>query len=224
MTSRSFARITLIILTSIVYITTLASNPLIFTDDFDTNILNWTECEDCGSGSAIINDGTLLLKSNGENKTAGALITVLCGVPTSIGENTFFETHCYAPIDITLPFEITANVIIDRLADERICGFVFNYRDNGNFDCINLNDKTINYTRFVNNYIVGNIMKGLKWPYTKNVKQDWRFIYNNGNITFYINDIDVLNVKHMPIDFSGIGFCVYGKQTLTVDNITFNQY
>ena len=38
----------------------------------------------------------------------------------------FFETHCYAPLDVKKPFEVIANVKIDKLANDRVCGFVFN--------------------------------------------------------------------------------------------------
>ena len=76
-----------------------------FVDTFDANSLGWTECAfESNKGSAIIDKGVMTIKSKGENKTAGALLSVMSGVATKVGENTFFETHCYAPLDVKKEF------------------------------------------------------------------------------------------------------------------------
>ena len=99
-----------------------------FVDTFDANSLGWTECAfESKKGSAVIDKGVMTIKSKGENKAAGAILSGLSGVATKGGENTFFETHCYAPLDVKKPFEVVANVKIDKLANDRVCGFVFNY-------------------------------------------------------------------------------------------------
>lgn len=195
-----------------------------FVDTFDANSLGWTECAfESNKGSAVIDKGVMTIKSKGENKTAGALLTAFSGVPTKVGENTFFETHCYAPLDVNKPFEVTANVTIDKLAKDRVCGFVFNYRDGGNFYCFNFNDEMVNFTRYVDNIVVGNITQGVKWTNKKKLNQEWKLISDGDVLSFFVDGMEILKVKYMPIEYSGIGFYTFGKQTLIVEDMTFTQ-
>ena len=195
-----------------------------FVDTFDANSLGWTECAfESNKGSAVIDKGVMTIKSKGENKTAGALLTAFSGVSTKVGENTFFETHCYAPLDVKKPFEVIANVKIDKLANDRVCGFVFNYRDGGNFYCFNFNDEMVNFTRYVDNVVVGNITQGVKWANKKKLEQEWKLVCDGDVLSFYVDGMEILKVKYMPLDFSGIGFYTFGKQTLVVEDMTFTQ-
>lgn len=195
-----------------------------FVDTFDANSLGWTECAfESNKGSAIIDKGVLTIKSKGENKAAGAILTAMSGVATKVGENTFFETHCYAPLDVKKPFEVIANVKVDKLANDRVCGFVFNYKDGGNFYCFNFNDEMVNFTRYVDNRVVGNISQGIKWPSKKKLEQVWKLVCNGDVLSFFVDDLEILKVRYMPLDFSGIGFYTFGKQTLVVDEMTFTQ-
>lgn len=195
-----------------------------FVDTFDANSLGWTECAfESNKGSAVIDKGVMTIKSKGENKTAGAILSGLTGVATKVGENTFFETHCYAPLDVNKPFEVIANVKIDKLASDRVCGFVFNYKDGGNFYCFNFNDEMVNFTRYADNRVVGNIMQGIKWPDKKKLDQEWKLICDGDVLSFYVDGMEILKVRYMPIDFSGIGFYTFGKQTLVVEDMTFTQ-
>ncbi len=214
------------IITFIFLIASVASavNAQNFIETFDTNSLGWTECPfQSRSGSAIIDNGVLTIKSKGDNKTAGAILSAMSGIPTQVGENTFFETHCYAPIDVTKPFEVEANVKIDKLANDRVCGFVFNYKDGGNFYCFNFNDEMVNFTRYYENRMVGNIMQGIKWTKKKKLDQEWKLIYDGEDLYFFVDGLEILKVKYMPLDYSGIGFYTFGKQTLIIKDITFIQ-
>lgn len=195
-----------------------------FVDTFDANSLGWTESAfESNKGSAVIDKGVLTIKSKGENKAAGAILTVMSGVATKVGENTFFETHCYAPIDVKKPFEVIANVKVDKLANDRVCGFVFNYKDGGNFYCFNFNDEMVNFTRYVDNRVVGNITQGVRWPSKKKLEQVWKLVSDGDVLSFYVDDMEILKVRYMPLEFSGIGFYTFGKQTLVVDEMTFTQ-
>ena len=195
-----------------------------FVDTFDANSLGWTECAfESNKGSAVIDKGVLTIKSKGENKAAGALLSAMSGVATKVGENTFFETHCYAPLDVKKPFEVIANVKIDKLANDRVCGFVFNYKDGGNFYSFNFNDEMVNFTRYVDNRVVGNIVQGIKWENKKKLDQEWKLVCDGEIISFYVDGLEIMKVKYMPLDFSGIGFYTFGKQTLTIEDMTFTQ-
>lgn len=214
-----------ILLTACLAMTTLCNvKAQTFTDTFDANSLGWTECAfESSKGSAVIDQGVLTIKSKGENKAAGALMTALSGVSTKVGENTFFETHCYAPIDVKKPFEVLANVRIDKLANDRICGFVFNYKDGGNFYTFNFNNEMVNFIRYVDNRVVGNIYQGVKWPKNNKLEQEWKLVCDGDVLSFFVDGMEILKVKYMPLDFSGIGFYTFGKQTLVVEDMTFTQ-
>ena len=195
-----------------------------FVDTFDANSLGWTECAyESSKGSAIIDKGVLTIKSKGENKAAGVLLSAMSGVSTKVGENTFFETHCYAPIDPKKAFDVIANVTIDKLANDRVCGFVFNYKDGGNFYCFNFNNEMVNFTRYVDNRVVGNISQGVKWDKNKKLNQEWKLVCDGDVLSFYVDGMEILKVKYMPLEFSGIGFYTFGKQTLVVEDMTFIQ-
>ena len=214
---------TFILLCMMVVLSTI-SNAQSFVDTFDANSLGWTECAyESSKGSAVIDKGVMTIKSKGENKAAGALLSAMSGVATKVGENTFFETHCYAPIDVKKPFEVIANVKVDKLANDRVCGFVFNYKDGGNFYCFNFNDEMVNFTRYVDNRVVGNITQGVKWPSKKKLEQVWKLVCDGDVLSFYVDDMEILKVRYMPLDYSGIGFYTFGKQTLVVDEMTFTQ-
>lgn len=195
-----------------------------YTDTFDANSLGWTESSyESDRGSAVIDKGCMTIKSKGENKSAGALLSALSGVQTKVGENTFFETHCYAPLDVRRPFEVTADVKIDKLADDRLCGFVFNYRDGGTFYSFNFNDQMVNFTRYENNSAVGNITQSVKWTHKRKLNQVWKLSYDGDMLSFYVDDMPILKVKYMPMEYSGFGFYTFGKQTLVIDQMVFTQ-
>lgn len=205
-------------------ITSMVSYAQSYVDTFDANSLGWTECAfGSSSGSAVIDKGVMTIKSKGENKAAGAFLTALSGVATKVGEDTFFETHCYAPLDVHKPFEVIANVKIDKLAKDRVCGFVFNYKDGGNFYCFNFNDEMVNFTRYVDNRVVGNIMQGIKWENKKKLDQEWKLVCDGDALSFFVDGMEILKVKYMPLDYTGIGFYTFGKQTLIVEDMTFTQ-
>ena len=195
-----------------------------YVETFDQNIIGWTECAfESSRGSAEIGDGFMTVKSKGENRTAEAIMSLLTGIPSKYGEDTFFETHCYAPLDVKRPFEIISKVNVGSLSKDKLCGLIFNYRDGGNFYWFNFNDEMVNFTRFVDNRVVGNVSQGVRWPKKKKVDQIWRLKYDGDVLSFYVDDLELLKVRYMPVEYSGIGFCTYGKQTLKIDEMTFIQ-
>lgn len=189
-----------------------------FVDTFDANSLGWTECAfESNSGSAVIDKGVMTIKSKGINKFA----TIMLGA--QVGENTFFETHCYAPLDVKKPFEVITHVKVDKLALDRVCGLVFNYKDGGNFYSFNFNDELVNFSRFVDNKVVGSITQGVKWPKNSKLEQEWKLVSDGDILSFFVNGMEILKVRYMPLDFSGIGFYTFGKQTLVVEDMIFTQ-
>lgn len=193
-------------------------------DDFDANSFGWTECAfESNNGSAVIDQGVMTIKSKGENKAMGALLSAFSGQKTQIGQNTFFETHCYAPINLKNDFKITSNVVIDKLGADRLVGFVFNYRDGGNFYCFTFNDEMVSFQRYVNNEVVGRITQGVKWQHKGKLQQQWTLIKEGDELAFMVDDLEIIRVRYMPLEYDGVGFYTFGKQKLTVEEMEYIQ-
>ena len=195
-----------------------------FKETFDANSLEWNECAfESNNGTAIIDKGVMTVKSKGENKAAGAFLTAMSGVATQVGKDTFFETHCYAPIDVLKPFKIISHVNIDKLNEDRVVGLVFNYRDAGNFYCFTFNHEMVRFTRYVDGMVVGSITQGVKWADKSKVQQEWELTSEGENLKFVVDGMPILNVKYMPLEYSGFGYYTFGKQKLVVDDVEFIQ-
>ena len=122
-------------------------------ENFDSNTLEWTECvTDSKRGTAIIDKGVLKLKTK-DNEKVGM---------------TFMESHCYAPINVERPFTVVSHVKLLKLDEENFTGFVFNYRDGGNYYAMVFNEKFIEFRRYVNNVLVGEITQSIKWQKKEN--------------------------------------------------------
>lgn len=208
----------LIILSVVAILSSTSIFAQTFKEEFEGNSLGWTESAgDSNNGTAVIDKGVMTIKSKGINKFATAMLGA------QVGENTTFETHCYAPLNVKKPFEILSNVKIDKLGTDKNCGFIFNYRDFGNFYTFTFNDEMVNFLRFVDNKLVGSISQGVKWPKKNKLNQVWKLVSDGSTLSFYVNDMEILKVRYMPLDFTGVGFYTFGKQTLIVDDITFTQ-
>lgn len=204
--------------------TMFVANAQSFTETFDANSLGWTESAgESNSGSAVIDKGVMTIKSKGDTKFMRFAANVN-GAAKGM-ENTAFETHCYAPIDVKKSFEIVANVTMDNLDLERQAGMIFNYRDFGNYYAFVFNRESVTFLRFVDNRCVGSITQDIKWgkPVKGKQEQVWKLVSDGGELQFFVNDMEILKVRYMPLDFTGIGFYTIGKQTLIVDDVTFTQ-
>lgn len=183
-------------------------------ESFESNSLEWTECPyDSDAGSAIITEGKMIVKSNGEKYLLG----------TMVGETTVFETHCYMPIDIMKPFQIKSIVSVKNIDDENVAGIIFNYKDNGTFYSFSINEDWVEFTRYVDGEIVGAISQRVKWEKWKKVSMEWELISDGSTLGFFINGISMLKVRHMPLEYTGFGYCTVGDQELEVDEVTFIQ-
>ena len=151
------------------------------------------------------------------------MLSATSGTSVKAGENTFFETHCYAPIDVMKPFEIQAKVNIKQLAEDRLVGLVFNYRDGGNFYAFSFNDDFIKFTRYEDNMVVGDIMQSIKWTGKRRSDMEWTLISAGQTLTFKIDGVSILTIRYMPLQYNGFGFYTFGNQELVVDEVEFRQ-
>lgn len=207
-----------IFILAISLISYLQTNAQSIKETFDSNSLEWTECSfESSAGRAIIDKGVMTVTSKGEKKGASLLLGAQVGV------NTFFETHCYAPIDVKKPFKIKSKVKIQRLDADRIVGVVFNYRDGGNYYCMSFNDEMVSFLRYENNELVGYIDQDVKWNDMKKTEQEWELISDGQIISFIVDGVQIMKVRYMPLEYSGFGYYTFGKQKLIIDEVEFIQ-
>ncbi len=190
-----------------------------YKENFDANTLEWTETAHKTSvGTAVIEHGQLTVKSKGE-RVGLALLT---GNAADIKAATFFETHCYAPVDVIKPFEIHSRVCVERITSESLVGVMLNYKDNGNYYCFAFNNEFVKFIRYVDGKPVGEICQAIRLS-KRNPISKWSIYSDGSTLTFKIDDITMLNVRHMPLQYSGFGYYTFGAQTLYVDWVEFMQ-
>lgn len=195
-----------------------------YKETFDTNSLEWIECGSKNSqGMAVIEKGVMTVTSKGEKKGLSALATMASGTATKVGENTFFETHCYAPLDVMKPFKLRTNVNVKQLAEDRLVGLVFNYRDGGTFYCFSFNDEFVRFERRVDGELVGVIQQGIKWKGKRKTDMVWELESDGQTLTFRVDGAKLMTIRYMPLSYSGVGFYAFGNQSLVVDEIDFLQ-
>lgn len=183
---------------------TMMANANVIVDDFSANIYGWNEGEINGDiGTIAIINGQLDIKSKHEEVA--------------------LKTHCYAPINVEKDFRVTAHVLIDKLKDEKQVGFIFNYRDDGNFYCFSFNEYAVSFRRFENNQEVGSYHQGIKWKKNKKLEQEWTLVKEADELAFMVDDQEIIRIRYMPLSYCGIGFYTISKQKLTVKKIEYNQ-
>ena len=191
-----------------------------YKETFDTNSLEWTECAYSNSiGTAIIENGEMTIKSKGERKG----LAYLTGRASDIKAATFYETHCYAPIDVMKPFEIHSYVNVKKFSEDNLAGVAFNYRDSGNFYCFAFNESFIKFVRYEDSEIVGEITQGMKWRKKRNADMKWSLLSDGNTLTFKIDDVPILNIRYMPLSYAGFGYYTFGAQELSVSEVEFVQ-
>ncbi len=201
-----------------------STNAQSYKETFDTNSLGWTECGYQNAlGTALIDKGVMTVKSKGELKGLAIAGAMVGGSYQKVRENTFFETHCYAPLDVEKPFEVTAKVNVKQLASDRLVGFVFNYRDGGNFYAFSFNDDFVKFTRYVDNNVVGEVMQGIRTSGKRKSDMQWTLVSDGQELIFKVDGVAIMNIRYMPLSYNGFGFYTFGNQELVVDEIEFIQ-
>ena len=199
-------------------LTVLTSNAQSIKETFDSNSLNWNETAATNdAGNAIIDKGVLTITSNGVNKFMSAM------AGTQVGANTHFTCFCYAPLNMQKSFKVKSNVTIGKLDDDRLAGLIFNYKDDGTFYAFVFNETDVRFLRYVDNRLVGQITQSVKWGKTKKMQQEWNLEYDGSTIQFTVNDLPIMKIRYMPLEYAGFGYYTFGKQKLIVDDVEFIQ-
>ncbi len=171
-------------------------------DTFDTNEYGWTETS-ADDGEALIMDG----KMHVEGKNSESRIS----------------THCYAPLDIENDFEIKCDAFVKSVSEKNEFGLIVNYRDDYNFIVFRVTEGAALYERFVDGKLVGRFGNTIKLKSQKKTELKLGLKSTFNKLEFYVNDMKALELRYFPLETTGVGFYVYGKQSIDFDNLEFIQ-
>lgn len=205
-------KILFLVVTAVVSCTSVSAQT--YTETFSSNSLEWTECGYKNDrGNAIIDKGVLTINSlqNVEYDLKNKSYSI---------EKTTFESHCYAPIDVTKSFSIISDVTVKH-KDE--IGIVFNFRDFGNYYAFAMTDDYVKFLRYENGVCVGSITQGIRWKKKLKQSQTWELRSNGSVLEFIVNDEPIMKIRYMPLSYNGFGYYTVGKCSLIVDQVVFKQ-
>lgn len=186
-------------------------------ETFDSNSLNWNECaSENNSGKSVIDKGVLTITSKGSNPFWSALT----GSDNGYKE---FSCFCYAPLNVKRPFKIETNVTIGALENNKFVGLIFNYKDDGTLNAFILSNKDVKFLRKVDNKWVGSISQTVKWKKRWKADQKWRLESDGSTLAFFVDDLLIMKVRYMFLDYTGFGYITIGYQKLTVYDVEFIQ-
>ena len=187
-------------------------------ETFDSNRFGWLETVD-KNGSATIIEGVMRLECK---TTLASLLTL---TPTE----RVIKTSCYAPFDPKKNFTYKCTAVAKKVNAEGHFGLIFNYMDDYNYSAFYIGrgylqkNAIVIYERMVNGEIVGRRVSELKLTSKKNAEFDFELRSTFDRLEFHCNEMKVMEVRYNPIEYTGIGFGVYGQQTVDFDNVEFIQ-
>ena len=176
-----------------------------FLDDFQANNLGW---------NVYYGDNYMSTIQNG-----------LMHLETKEGAKDAMVT-CYSSLDTNKPFELEIKLMKTKINDEqRGIGIVFNYKDDLNFDVFYLMKGSVLYRKIVDSKIVG--QRRASVDLNEKLKDHELLVkYYPGNLHFFVNGVDAIEINYATLEYSGIGIAVWaedGKQSADVDYIKYRQ-
>ena len=185
-------------------------------ETFDSNKFGWLESVE-KDGSAIITEGVMRLEGKNALDDVWSL---------KAGESQVM-TSCYAPFDPQKNFTFKCDAVAKKINDKGYFGLVFDYIDNYNYSVFYIfkGDKNamVLYHRVKGGEIIGERLADLKLKQKKNAEFAFELKSSFDRVEFYCNDMKAMEVRYNPIKYCGIGFAVFGQQTVDFDNVQFIQ-
>ena len=81
----------------------------------------------------------------------------------------------------------------------------------------------VKFFRYVDNKLVGWISQSVKWKKTRKAQQNWRLESDGSTLSFFVDELPIMNIRYMPLEYNGFGFYTWGKQKLIVEDVDFIQ-
>ena len=185
-------------------------------ETFDSNTFGWIESVE-KDGSAIIVEGVMRL----EGKNALDDIWNLKAGSSQI------ITSCYAPFDPQKNFTFKCDAVAKKINDKGFFGLIFDYMDDYNYSAFYIfkGDKNamVLYQRVKDNEIIGQRLSDLKLKEKKNAAFAFELRSSFDRVEFYCNDMKAMEVRYNPVQYCGVGFGVFGQQSVDFDNVQFIQ-
>ncbi len=185
-------------------------------ETFDSNTFGWIESVE-KDGSAIIVEGVMRLEGKNALNDTWLLKPGISQVMTS----------CYAPFDPQKNFTFKCDAIAKKISDKGFFGLVFDYMDNYNYSafyiCKGDKNAKVLYERVERGELIGRRTVDLKLKQKKNATFAFELKSAFDRLEFYCNGMKAIEVRYNPIDYCGVGFVVYGQQTIDFDNVQFIQ-
>lgn len=189
-----------------------------FKETFDSNSLNWNECiSESNAGTSVIDQGVLTITSKGVNKFWSNMIG------EQVGKYTYFTCFCYAPLNMLQSFTVNTNVTIGKLDDDKLVGLIFNYKDNGNFYAFVFNENEVMFLRYQDEKLIGDIHQSVKWSQKRKAQQTWKLESDGSTLSFFVDELLIMKIRYMPLEYAGFGYYTFGNQKLIVDDVEFIQ-
>ena len=79
------------------------------------------------------------------------------------------------------------------------------------------------FLRYFENRLIGDIHQSVKWSKKRKAQQSWRLESEGSLLSFFVDDMLIMKVRYMPLEYAGFGFYTFGNQKLIVDDVEFIQ-
>ena len=168
------------------------------TYDFESNDLGWNESVESENGDVLIKEGVLSI----EGKNDG-----------------FLSSTCYLPIDVKKSFEIKVDAFAKKIKDDAGFGVIFNCRDAYNYEMFLMTEKIVCYRRYEKGILVGERIDRIKFKKSKKAQISMHLKKSFDTVILVVDDVQVLEIPYVDYKYSGFGFFVAGKQSITFDNL-----
>lgn len=169
-----------------------------FIEKFDENVLGWGEYA-WKDFKCLIMNGTLHMESKIEEAIA---------------------TSCSAPFSIDDDFELSCEVLVKKIDDDKTFGVIIDVEDYDNYLAFMVTEGIARYEKWKDGKLVGSKLNTIKMKEKKGKSVVVLTLRREGDLVkFYVNDVLALEKKNVHLTISDIGFKIGGKQKIDFDNL-----
>lgn len=191
-------------------------------DEFDSNLLGWTENANPERGESIIMEGVFKFVPNTKRTTFGS-------IPTFVNAQGLFEPNVLfadivSPLDMTQNFTLSVDMQFQKMAYvsyiNSISGVMLDFEDELNFLAIGLCDKYCYLLKSEKGKLVARKYISIKVNKEKGkVTANFKIQMRNGTLTVFVDDIEMLQQRRVSIGDPGIAlFATTGVYEVLFDN------
>lgn len=185
-------------------------------ENFDSNKFGWIETVQ-RDGKTIITEGVMRIEGK---KPVENIWEINANSSRAI-------TSCYAPFDPKKNFIFKCKAKANRISESGFFGLIFDYIDDFNHTAFYIakfdKDVIVVYDKVVEKDIVGRRINTLKLKELKNTELSFELKSTYDKLELYCNNMLAMEIRHSPIESTGIGFIVMGQQIVDFDDVELIQ-